>query len=125
MQASFPTKNQLKKFYNEEIKIRKLLRFPPFIRLIRLVFRGKNKEKTFNSIVDFSKLFNKYKRAEVEILGPVECPLAIISGNFRFHIIFRSCNFKGLHTIIRNEIEHFKLTFGIYMEIDVDPQALL
>jgi primosomal protein N' (replication factor Y) len=61
----------------------------------------------------------------VEVLGPAECPLSIIAGNHRNHLIFRSHQFRNLHALVRRSLEHFQVPAGVYVEVDVDPVSLL
>lgn len=118
-------KGQLEEFYKEELKMRKLLQFPPFFRLIRIVVRGKDKAKVRRAAEEFSEFCARDKLAEISTLGPVECPLSVIAQNYRFHIIFRSKNIKIVHSMVRKAHSDFVTPRGVYLEVDVDPLSLL
>ena len=114
-------------FYNKELAARKALGFPPFTRLIRLVFRARSSAKSRSAAADFARSVGAAdpELGGVEVLGPAECPLAIIAGNHRNHLIFRSRQFRELHSLIRRSLERFQGPAGVYVEVDVDPVSLL
>ncbi len=115
-------------FYNRELEIRRMLGFPPFGRLFRIVFRGKNAERTAAASDEFASKFDLSSLSESssdEVFGPAECPLAMISGNYRFQIIIRTNNFKGIHSLLNGALKQFSLPSGVYLEADVDPVSLL
>lgn len=118
-------RNELKDFYLEEIEMRKLLKFPPFFRLIRIVVRSKNENKVIQTAAKLKAVLEKKARQNIEILGPVECPLAMIAKNYRHHFIFRSTNFIYLHNLIQELLSSFVLPKDVFFEIDVDPISLL
>ncbi|MBN1524569.1 MAG: primosomal protein N' [Spirochaetales bacterium] len=120
---------KIDEFYEQEIAMRQELGFPPFTRLIRLVFRGKEKQQTFKASALFAEEFRKAMEDQnepgAETLGPAECPIAIIANNHRYQIIFRGRNFAPLHNAVKSVLWNFKTPAGVYIEIDVDPVSLL
>ena len=60
-----------------------------------------------------------------EVLGPAECPLARISGNYRYHALVRATRFSEAHARVAAVVEEFRAPSGVRLEVDVDPQALL
>jgi len=120
-------RGDLETFYNKELEARKMLGFPPFTRLIRLVFRARSSAKSRSAAAGFAQILSEQEEAgtDVEILGPVECPLSVIAGNHRNHLIFRSRNFKHVHALVRQSLQRFQTPSGVYVEVDVDPVSLL
>ena len=117
---------KLDEYYDNELAVRKELGFPPFIRLIRIVFRGKDEDKTFNTAKMFYKLINNgNKDIDFEILGPSECPIGVLSGNFRFQLIFRARTFSRFHNYLKSLLLSFKPLQSVYLEVDIDPISLL
>jgi primosomal protein N' (replication factor Y) len=124
------SRGEFREFYLEEIEMRKMLKFPPFFRLIRLVLRSKEEKQVIQTARKLKGLWEeKVKKQQdsqsIEILGPVECPLAMISNNYRYHCIFRSTHFMKLHGLLKEVVSQFTLPKGVYLEIDVDPISLL
>ena len=115
-------------FYERELEIRRALEFPPFGRLFRLVFRGKNLERTAAAAEDFVTRFDTDvlpDSSSTEVLGPAECPLSMISGNYRFQIIIRTDDFRRIHSLFKGALNQFSPPAGVYLEADVDPVSLL
>ncbi len=110
-------------FYQYERDARQVLGFPPFSRLIRIVHRGKQQGKVRQSL---EELTNRLRHAGAgDCMGPAECPLGVIAGNYRFHTILRSVDFSRDHNLVSQILEAYPAPFGVYREIDVDPVQLL
>jgi primosomal protein N' (replication factor Y) len=116
---------RLEEFYERELEIRRQLGFPPFGRLIRIVFRGKNKEKGLSTAQGLVKKLRAALGEMAEVLGPVECPISRISGNWRFHAIVRAKSLGPVHERVSETLDRFRPSSGVHIEVDVDPQALL
>lgn len=111
-------------FYEAELAEREALAFPPFARLIRLVFRGKNSDDVTAAAADFAQAAEKHIEA-AEVMGPAECPLGVISQNHRHHIILRSTSFSATHRSLRRVLSAYRAPQRVYVEVDVDPVSLL
>jgi primosomal protein N' (replication factor Y) len=112
-------------FYEWELFSRQMLDFPPFSRIFRVVFRGKNKRRTEQCIDKFRAMLRGEGERYAELLGPAECPLSVISGNYRFQLIARATSFSDFHRVLTTTSAGFTLPQGVYIEIDVDPVSLL
>ncbi len=114
-------------FYREELKIRKLMNYPPFSRLARIVIRGKEEEIVGKNAellaVDFKKT-GADKYPQIIVLGPSPAPLSKIGGNYRFHIIMKSNRLNDLTMFIKTVLDSFK-SKAVYIEIDIDPVDML
>jgi primosomal protein N' (replication factor Y) len=119
------TQGRLEDFYSRELDIRRQLGFPPFARLIRVVIRGRNKDRTSAAASALSKGITAALSGSGEVLGPAECPISRISGNYRVQLIIRSRDFKSAHARLVTALDEARPPSGVYMEIDVDPQSLL
>jgi primosomal protein N' (replication factor Y) len=116
---------KLEEFYSLELEARRELGFPPFSRLIRLVLRGRNRQKTAEVIGALTRALNERLADAAEILGPAECPLARISGSYRYQTIVRTARFTEAHARVSAALQEFRAPKGVFVEVDVDPQALL
>jgi primosomal protein N' (replication factor Y) (superfamily II helicase) len=123
------TEGKMRDFYSRELKIRRDLGFPPFTRIIRIVFRGKEKEATQREALEFSKRINKVsnlkEKGGFRVLGPAECPIGIIASNYRYQIMVSSPSFRELHGRMKRVLKGYLPQRGVYAEIDVDPASLL
>jgi primosomal protein N' (replication factor Y) len=116
---------RLEDFYARELEMRLQLQFPPFSRLIRIVLRGRNKERILQAVKELAGALSECIGGSGEILGPAECPLARISGNHRHHVIVRARDFSAAHRKVGALLDGFRPPSGVHVEIDVDPQSLL
>jgi len=126
--------HDFKAFYNNEIKFRKTLNYPPFSRIIQLKISGKDKEKTGNLARDLggfclnlsTDLKNEFQI--VEILGPVESPITRIAKYHRWQILLKNRNIRILQKFVRQLLSENKNVLnrpGIKLSIDVDPVFML
>lgn len=138
---AFSVSGEIERFYENEIQTRELLDFPPFSRLVRLVFRsGSEKsamEASFGASQIFTKIISDMKSdpnisekmksmlGEVEILGPSECPISKISMNYRHQILLRGTSISPLQFLCEKLLFSYKAPNDVYIECDVDPVALL
>jgi primosomal protein N' (replication factor Y) len=112
-------------FYRLELENRNMLSFPPFSRLLRMVFRGKDGNDVEKLSEEAVEYLQKELPPDVEILGPAECPISIISGNHRFQIILRAARLSLLLPAVHRYRRDVKGRSGSYVEYDVDPVSLL
>lgn len=124
-----------KEFYQEELSMRSLLNFPPYSRLLRLVFRSMAQSDAAAFAEDACKIISeeldslKKKRLSgaerTEILGPSECPLAKINSNYRNQLLLRGPSITLLQKLAAKLVYGYRAKDGVYIEIDVDPVNLL
>ena len=114
-------------FYGQEIAMRRETGFPPFARLIRLVFRSRSKQRAHAAAVSFAEHLERGRGADAEgeLLGPVECPIERIAGSYRFHLLLRHRTIAPLHRWVKRAWLTFRTPVGAHLEIDVDPTSVL
>ncbi|AGT44825.1 replication restart helicase PriA [Treponema pedis] len=117
--------HKYKEFYEYELSQRKLLDFPPFKRLIRLVFRSKDLKKSELAAEEASRILKKLLPEGAEVMGPSECVLSLISGNYRQQLLLRSDNFGLIREACEKFVKGYKPLSGIYIEADTDPVSLM
>ena len=116
------------KFYNIELAQRQELNYPPFSRLCRILFIGKNKNMVNNIANKISNLLNQ--NIDYDILGPVTSPIEKIKDNWRMHLIIKTKNHKinNIHQYIFHKIGFsiFERKWnGVRIQIDIDPISML
>jgi primosomal protein N' (replication factor Y) len=112
-------------FYRNELAVRKALGFPPFCRLFRLVFRGGREADVASASENYARVLGAKLAAFAEILGPSECPLAVIAGKHRYQLLIRTASFSRVHAVLGGVLKTLKPAQDVYLEVDVDPQGLL
>ncbi|MBN1615819.1 MAG: primosomal protein N' [Spirochaetales bacterium] len=121
----YARRGDIEGFYTHELSQRAELGFPPFSRLLRLVFRSKDKKIAEESASAAAALLQPLLGEQDILLGPSECPLSIISGNFRHQLILKGEKLSTLIAAVRSFRDGYKSPANLYTEIDVDPQSLL
>jgi primosomal protein N' (replication factor Y) len=119
-------------FFDEEIKHRRELRYPPFARLALLRFQGNSEQRTSelaNEAGDLGReILDQRPRDRVDLLGPAPAPLAKIKGRYRYQILLRGQQVKPLHAFIDKWlplVEDLIRGKGVSCILDVDPHHML
>jgi len=112
-------------FYDLELSARRELGFPPYARLVRVVFRSKDKGKASEAAALFAREAALVVPSDAEILGPAECPLALVAGTARWQVIFRSPGIKELHASLGSLLAAWEPPSSVRVETDVDPVSLM
>lgn len=113
-------------FYAQELAIRKQTGFPPYSRLINLVFRGRNQQKVEQEVQKFSAHIEQLTvRGGAEVLCSSECPLEKIASNWRYHLLVSGSQASLVHHLVAKALSDYTPPRGVYLEVDLDPLQLL
>ena len=114
-------------FFRAELENRRMQGFPPYSRLIRVVARGRESERVAGALGRFFALVRPLLPRGADILGPAECPLSRIAGNYRRQMLLRGADMAELHRAVRAALEQYEAgkDARVYLEVDVDPAQLL
>jgi len=110
-------------FYEHEIKLRKLLNYPPFTRLLRIVFSDQDEIKVQEFALSKAQYIEDIIDASEEdimLLGPAPCPINKISNRFRYQIIIK-CSSLDLLRSIGSYIIASGTSKNVKMDIDFNP----
>ena len=102
-----------------------MIGFPPFNRLVRLVFRSPNQNQASACAEQASILLEQICGSNAEVIGPAECPVFKISQNFRFQILLRSQNITVLQKAASALLNNYTHPQSVYIECDIDPLSLM
>lgn len=114
-------------FYEQEIEMRRLLGYPPFTDLVRIVVWDVSQVRGREIAQDiFSWIYEiiDAKEEQVAVLGPAPCPLSKLRGKYRFQIIVKSDNPLLLNSIGKTLLpQKYK---GVHrIEIDINPVSMM
>jgi primosomal protein N' (replication factor Y) len=114
-------------FFETELNQRKTLFFPPYTRLIRFTLRSRDEKRTLASAAALASIAMPLLPPGADALGPAECPLGIISNQYRRHLILRGKNMAALHAAAGAILAQYEKQKDsrVYLEVDVDPVSLL
>ena len=123
--VKYACQNKIEDFYNYELEQRQFMEFPPYSRLLRLVFRSYNKNEAASTAQDAVRILEEKKARGVEIIGPAECPIEKINSSWRFQILLKSSSVVPLQAMARSLLQDYTHSQNVYIEYDVDPVSLL
>jgi primosomal protein N' (replication factor Y) len=114
-------------FYASELAQRQALNFPPYTRLIRFTARSREPDRADRSAKQLASIAAPLLPSGADALGPAECPIGIIAGSHRRHILLRGPEMGPLHSAARTILERYEQDRDprVYLEIDVDPVSIL
>jgi len=124
------TDHDFMKFYNQEIAFRKAFKYPPFARMIQLKISGRDREKTRQQALAIGKMCDRIKKESsdyrqwIDMLGPIEAPIARMANRFRWQLLIKSEGAELLHRFVRTLIFENGLHLSgnpVKVSIDVDP----
>ena len=105
--------------------MRKELSYPPFSKLVRIVFNFKTKESAKKIMQDISKKIKTAAGSGVEVLGPAPAPIAKIRNLWRWHLILKGKNSKVLRKKSTEILETLKDIKSVRTDVDVNPISML
>jgi primosomal protein N' (replication factor Y) len=120
-------------FYQQELKYRKEMNYPPFTRLVNLRLEGNVETRVKGQAEDLGKIVNrllKDKRYsdQIEALGPASAPLSRLKGKHRFQMLLKARKWQLLHEFAERivaKMDRDHLLAGIKLIVDVDPVNML
>ena len=107
--------------YKNEMKIRRILKYPPYYFITSVKVKSKNYELLRNEVNKIANFIRDNIESESICLGPTTCPVFKINNVFRFQIIIKYKFDKNLENTLRQLDEQYALNKDITLEIDVDP----
>jgi len=122
------------KFFLKEINLRHQLNYPPFSFLANLKLIGNNNIETEkiaqhvrNVLDEILETQYDYKK-NIDILGPVEAPVAKIKGKYRQQILIKSKR-PGYLNLLLKEVDRVTgkilSSTGVNLIIDIDPYQMM
>lgn len=120
-------------FFKKEEELRKALWYPPFCSLACIRLQGNSKKQTEAAArrlsSDLQHILKRWPRRgrEIQVLGPVEAPIARIKGKVRWQFLVKSRSPALLRHFIA-EIRRATIWLrseGVYLISDVDPYDML
>jgi len=112
-------------FFTREIKFRQALVYPPFCRIIRIVFRGTDVDALLQSGDRAAAFIREHCEDFISLLGPTHCPLSRIKNNYRIHLILKVRETGPVKKVLGELQELMRCRGEGYMEIDIDPMNML
>ena len=121
----YSAKQDYELFYNAEIGIRKMLKYPPFCDIIMIRFVGKNIEE----IQDLSKkVYNNLEKLidkkNTFVYAPVSSPVDKIKSKYRWRIILKGKLNNKLLNILYKAID-VQVKYDTSITVDINPNSMM
>jgi len=110
-------------FIHQALMEREQFNIPPFGFMTSIIISGSSKanvEKISQQLV----YFRKYSE-ECSVLGPVEAPINLLKGQFRYRILLKGKSRKNLNIFTKKMVNSVKIPSAVKVIIDVDPYTFL
>ena len=115
-------------FSENELAARQEVGYPPFVRLANVIMWGKvgaDVEKVALAVAEKLRDYAEVALPGCEILGPAECALSRVEGNFRWHVLVKAAPQSELGAILGDALKRLQMPAQVSLAIDVDPYDLL
>ncbi|MBM4255819.1 MAG: primosomal protein N' [Deltaproteobacteria bacterium] len=119
-------------FATHELRYRKQLGYPPFVRIVCIRCEGRDGEKVRDSVEKVTEhLVANMQGIQGDlplILGPAPAPLERLNGRERWHVLIKGGDRRTLHAIVRKTAEELRQQIraaGVRLVVDVDPYDML
>ena len=118
-------------FYENEIKLRRALVFPPFCDILLLTLSAKEEGELQRAVIALDQKIKEYRKTEYKdlpltLFGPFEAPLYRVKDTYRMRFVIKSKNCKALRSLIHRLMAEFSADYKqkITMSADMNPSAL-
>lgn len=114
------SKHDYKKFYEEEMKVRKTLKYPPFCNLCFIRVSSKD----FNYLDKESKKITKFLQEKLTpnvILGPAMASIPKLNNVYNMQIIIKYKVIKDIYKEIDYLVNHYRCDTKMNLQIDINP----
>jgi primosomal protein N' (replication factor Y) len=118
-------------FFEREIKLRRLLVFPPFCDIVLMTMTSKDEKELFlvcNQLSDEFKLMtsNEYKDVAVIAFGPFEAPIYRVNGKYRMRMVIKCVLNKRSRALFAALLKKFSSlgTNKPLLSVDFNPSNL-
>ncbi len=121
-----------KGFYEKELHIRKMLRFPPIQRLLAALVTGPDLEVIKDQATRLANILKSLAyRGGIEslkVLGPAPAPIGKVEDQYRWRILLRAPGHREMHNLLREGLKAFephREKSKAFLTLDADPMDLL
>jgi len=128
--VALAVRNKYEEFAEIELSSREELGYPPWGRLLRIVFSA----ETESDLMSAARLVSEELRraalpGDATILGPARAPITRISGRFRWHVIVKANDSETIRRageVLKDAVRRSNINRSmVRIQIDVDPVAML
>jgi primosomal protein N' (replication factor Y) len=122
----FSTIGDMEAFAGHERRVRHMLGYPPWSRLVLVRVEGTDRSQARDAADALANQAREQSRAYkgVDVLGPALAPMARLVGRWRFQVILRGRDLGTFRAFLQANHRSWKTPTGIRRILDVDPRSL-
>ncbi len=121
----YAKRDDMESFLESEMESRKEYGYPPYMRLIRHIFRGRNPDKLAFFAEEWAKIAERELGSVCVIRGPSPAPLEKSEDFYRWHIWYFCKSVRPVMSTITRLRKDFEFPPDIDDFIDVDPMSMM
>ncbi len=108
-----------------EAPLRKLLMYPPYGYLSRILCEDTSEQRSLQTAEDLRKQLDQNRAGTVKVLGPAPAPLAKLRGRYRYHILLKARDRAALHRTASRVAWAKARWSSTKVIVDIDPTSLM
>ena len=110
-------------FYRQELSLRKQLFYPPFSRLLKLLFQNEEEAKARTHAMELVQSFSAQRldNKKHQIIGPSPAVISCYRGIYRFVVLIKTDDIETILHFLREK----EMQFRTDVAIDIDPISML
>lgn len=112
-----------KPFFEEELRFRKALRYPPTLSIVNVVVRGRSCDQAMSDAKDLARKLRSFGTL-FEVLGPAVAPIPKIRGQHRAQLLLKGANRRAMRDAVRSALEE-QPRLRRKVAVDIDPVSML
>jgi Primosomal protein N'' (replication factor Y) - superfamily II helicase len=112
-------------FYEEEIKNRKELFYPPFSNLVNIIISGEDENLVKSDINRLFSMISNKKNGDFLLLGPSPSPFYKLNQHYRWHILVKTPKIMQFAIFLGKILAGFKKSERNKIITDIDPVWIL
>jgi len=123
----FGARQDYEGFYEQELRFRRLMHYPPFTALANLVVRDRRLAVAIGYARRLQEFFSRQAAEGLRVLGPAQAPLARLKKDYRFQFLLKAGERRILQQTLRAALafaQREKIPPGALL-VDVDPISLM
>jgi primosomal protein N' (replication factor Y) len=101
-------------FFEQEIKYRKIMNYPPFAHVAEVLLTGENLRILARESRNLSSLV-KSQKADVEIWGPALASISRVRGRYRVQVVLKSKKKRTLHRVLKESLSAVKSRKSVFL----------
>lgn len=111
-------------YMDQQLRARKVLGYPPFLRLARVLFESLSEKAAEDQAKKFAEAASQ-AGASARVLGPAAAPLSKLRGRYRFHVLIKAAKPSQVRKTIYQGLGVLPKGGKVIIRVDIDPQSML